>query len=62
MQSKSKLVPIVGRDGLGGSRGAAAGREQNVSVVELDATFARLLGIAEGHKVRVHERGSVAAC
>ncbi|EON65063.1 hypothetical protein W97_04298 [Coniosporium apollinis CBS 100218] len=53
MQSKSKLASIVGRDGLSGSRGATAGREQNVPVVELDATFARLLGITEGQKVGV---------
>lgn len=51
MQSKRKLTSLVSRDGIAGSRGAAVGREQEVAVVELDATFARLLGITDGTKV-----------
>ncbi|KAE9992519.1 putative pectate lyase A [Venturia inaequalis] len=53
MQSKRKLTSLVSRDGIAGSRGAAVGREQEVAVVELDTTFARLLGITEGTKVGV---------
>lgn len=49
MQSKRKLAPIVGRDGISGARGS--GREQEVQVVEIDATFARTLGISDGQKV-----------
>lgn len=51
MQSKRRLTSLVSRDGIAGSRGAAVGREQEVAVVELDATFARLLAITEGTKV-----------
>ena len=55
MQSKRKLTSLVGREGIAGSRGSAVGREQEVAVVELDATFARLLGITEGQKVYLSE-------
>ena len=51
MQSKRRLAALVGRDGIAGSRGSTAGREQEAMLVELDATFARLLGIADGQKV-----------
>lgn len=51
MQSKRKLAPVVGRDGISGSRGSAVNREQDVPVVELDTTFARTLGLSEGQKV-----------
>lgn len=47
MPSKRKLAPVVGRDGISGSYS----REQEVSTVELDTTFGRLLGLAEGQKV-----------
>ncbi|KAM3077552.1 Peroxisome biosynthesis protein pex1 [Clarireedia jacksonii] len=50
MQSKRKLAPIVSRDGISGVRGSA-GREQEVQLVEIDATFARSLGISDGQKV-----------
>ncbi|KAF4631722.1 hypothetical protein G7Y89_g6409 [Cudoniella acicularis] len=50
MQSKRKLAPIVSRDGISGTRGSSA-REQEVPLVEMDATFARTLGIADGQKV-----------
>lgn len=55
MQSKRKLASLVSRDGIAGSRGAAVGREQEVPVVELDATFARQLGVTEGTKVYLSE-------
>ena len=48
MPSKRKLAPVVGRDGI--NRGSA--REQEVSTVELDTTFGRVLGLAEGQPVR----------
>ena len=51
MQSQAKLAPIVGRDGIAGGRGSSGRQEQEVSVVEVDATFGRLLGLSEGMKV-----------
>ncbi|KAL2072637.1 hypothetical protein VTL71DRAFT_11980 [Oculimacula yallundae] len=51
MQSKRKLAPIVNRDGISGTRGNSSGREQEVALVEIDATFARSLGITDGQKV-----------
>lgn len=52
LQSQPRLAPMVGRDGLAGSRGSGGGRqEQDVPVVEVDATFGRLLGLSEGMKV-----------
>lgn len=50
MQSKRKLAPIVNRDGIAGTRGNT-GRDQDVSLVEIDATFARTLGLADGQKI-----------
>ena len=50
MPSKRKLAPVVGRDGI--SSGSAA-REQDISTVELDTTFARVLGLADGQRVRM---------
>jgi len=50
MQSKRKLAPIVSRDGIAGTRGNT-GREQEVPLVEIDATFARTLGLSDGQKV-----------
>lgn len=47
MPSKRRLAPVVGRDGI--STGSS--REQEVSTVELDTTFGRLLGLADGQKV-----------
>ena len=52
MQSKRRLAPVVGREGLSGSRGGPT-REQDVQTVEVDATFARLIGLNEGQKVGV---------
>lgn len=51
MQSKRKLAPVVGRDGISGVRGNTSGREQEVPLVEIDATFARTLGLSDGQKV-----------
>jgi peroxin-1 len=51
MQSKRKLAPVVGRDGISGIRGNSSGREQEVPLVEIDATFARTLGLSDGQKV-----------
>jgi peroxin-1 len=47
MPSKRKLAPVVGRDGMNGG----FSREQEISTVELDTTFGRLLGLTEGQKV-----------
>lgn len=49
MPSKRKLAPVVNRDGISNSYS----REQEVSTVELDTTFGRLLGLADGQKVRI---------
>ena len=51
MQSKVKPRAVVGRDGIAGTRGTSSIREQDVPLVELDATFARTLGISDGQKV-----------
>ncbi|KAJ5143861.1 uncharacterized protein N7515_002648 [Penicillium bovifimosum] len=47
MPSKRRLAPVVGRDGIN----SGYSREQEISTVELDTTFGRLLGLAEGQKV-----------
>lgn len=52
MQAQTKPAPVVGRDGLAGSRGTSVAREQDIAAVELDATFGRLLGLSNGQKVR----------
>jgi peroxin-1 len=48
MSSKRKVAPIVGRDGITGARG---GRDQEVPLVELDATLAATVGLRDGQKV-----------
>jgi peroxin-1 len=48
--SKRKIAPVVGRDGISGIRGNTD-RQQEVPLVEMDATFARALGISDGQKV-----------
>lgn len=49
LQSQAKPAPLVGRDGI---RGGSGGRQdQDIPTVELDATFARRLGLGEGMKV-----------
>ncbi|KAK4995845.1 Peroxisome biosynthesis protein pex1, partial [Elasticomyces elasticus] len=50
MQSQHRLAPIVGGDGVGNGRSSGA---QDVATVEMDATFGRLLGLAEGQKVGI---------
>ncbi|KAF1996122.1 AAA-domain-containing protein [Amniculicola lignicola CBS 123094] len=50
MQSKRKLAPVVGRDGL---RAAASGRDQDIQSIEVDTTFARLIGLVDGQKVGI---------
>lgn len=51
MPSKRRLAPLVSREGISGIRGSAAGREQEVSLVEIDTTFARTLGLSDGQRV-----------
>lgn len=48
MPSKRRLAPVVGRDGIN----SGYSREQEISTVELDTTFGRLLGLTEGQKVQ----------
>lgn len=48
MPSKRRIAPIVGRDGISGARGA---RDQEVPLVELDATLAASVGLKDGQKV-----------
>lgn len=47
MPSKRKLASVVSRTGLSGG----SGQDHEVPVVEIDTTFARVLGLAEGQKV-----------
>lgn len=49
MPSKRKIAPVVSRDGISGVRGAS--RDQDIAVVEVDSTFGRVLGLADGQKV-----------
>ena len=42
---------MVSRDGISGSRGNTSGRQQDVPLVELDATFAHALRLSDGQKV-----------
>lgn len=50
MQSQRRLAPVVGRDGL---RGSPATNQQDIPAVEVDTTFARLIGLNDGHKVSI---------
>ncbi|PGG96525.1 peroxin-1 [Blastomyces parvus] len=49
MPSKRRLAPVVSRDGISGARGSS--REQEIPTVELDSTFARVLGLSDGQRV-----------
>ncbi|KAK1754855.1 peroxisome biosynthesis protein PAS1 [Echria macrotheca] len=49
MPSKRKVAPIVGRDGINGGR--SSGRDQEVPLVEIDATLANTVGLQDGQKV-----------
>lgn len=51
MPSKRRLAPIVSKDGISGTRGSTSAREQEIFLVEIDATFARTLGLSDGQKV-----------
>ncbi|KAK2750185.1 Peroxisome biosynthesis protein pex1 [Myotisia sp. PD_48] len=51
MPSKRRLAPVVGRDGISGTRGVS--KELDNATVELDSTFARVLGLTDGQKVGV---------
>lgn len=53
MQSKRRPAPVVSREGLSGTRGGPAARDQDIQAVEVDATFARLVGLNEGQKVGI---------
>ncbi|KAF5239249.1 hypothetical protein FAUST_5014 [Fusarium austroamericanum] len=48
MPSKRRTAPPGTRDGLNGSRSS---RDQEVQLVELDATLAKTLGLSEGQKI-----------
>ncbi|KAF2034731.1 AAA-domain-containing protein [Setomelanomma holmii] len=50
MQSQRRLAPVVGRDRL---RATQSSSQQDVPAVEVDTTFARLIGLAEGQKVGI---------
>ncbi|CAO2648814.1 Nn.00g097630.m01.CDS01 [Neocucurbitaria sp. VM-36] len=50
MQSKRRIAPVVGRDGL---RGSQTSSQQDLPAVEVDTTFARLIGLQEGQKVGI---------
>ncbi|RSM13479.1 hypothetical protein CDV31_005899 [Fusarium ambrosium] len=49
MPSKRRTAPPSTRDGFNGSRGSS--RDQDIQLVELDATFAKTIGLSEGQKV-----------
>lgn len=51
MPSKRRVAPLVGRDGINGSRGSLGNRDKEVPLVEIDATLAATLGIQDGQKV-----------
>ncbi|WPH03809.1 Hypothetical protein R9X50_00669200 [Acrodontium crateriforme] len=53
MQSQTKSAPLVGRDGIAGARSGGGRQDQDISTVEIDATFGRLIGLSEGLKVSV---------
>ncbi|KAJ4342809.1 Peroxisome biosynthesis protein pex1 [Ascochyta clinopodiicola] len=50
MQSKRRLAAVVDRNGL---RNSPAASQQDIAAVEVDATFARLIGLNEGQKVGI---------
>jgi len=50
MSSKRRVAPIVSRDGISGSRGSSA-RDQEVPLVEMDATLAATMGLQDGQKI-----------
>ncbi|CAK7267520.1 Peroxisome biosynthesis protein pex1 [Sporothrix epigloea] len=55
MPSRRRMAPLVGRDSVtsnarGGNRGGASS-DQEIAVVEIDATFAHSLGLYDGQKI-----------
>lgn len=52
MSSQRKLVSVIAKDS---SRGTP-GREREVPLIEIDSTFAKLLGFTDGQKVQSHTR------
>ncbi|KAB8268518.1 P-loop containing nucleoside triphosphate hydrolase protein [Aspergillus minisclerotigenes] len=50
MPSKRKLAPVVGKDGI---NSGPSSREQDISTVEMDTTFGRVLGLTEGQRVGI---------
>src|SRR5690242_9960899 len=50
MQSRRRLAALVDRNGL---RNSPAASQHDIAAVEVDATFARLVGLDEGHKVGI---------
>ncbi|KAJ5907501.1 hypothetical protein N7495_000183 [Penicillium taxi] len=50
MPSKRRLAPVVSRDGINNG----SSREQEISTVELDTTFGRLLGLVDGQRVGLY--------
>ncbi|KAJ4983112.1 peroxisome biosynthesis protein [Stagonosporopsis vannaccii] len=50
MQSRRRLAAVVDRTGL---RNSPAASQHDVAAVELDAAFARLIGLSDGQKVAV---------
>ncbi|EEY18588.1 peroxisome biosynthesis protein PAS1 [Verticillium alfalfae VaMs.102] len=51
MPTKRKVTPVVGRDGINGIRGNPSSRDQDIGLVEIDATLANTLGLTDGQKV-----------
>jgi len=49
MPSKRRIAPIVGRDGISGTRSSS--RDQEIPLVEIDATLASTVELQDGQKV-----------
>ncbi|KAK3694303.1 P-loop containing nucleoside triphosphate hydrolase protein [Podospora appendiculata] len=50
MPSKRRITPIVSRDGINGARNSSS-REQDVPLLEIDATLAATVGLQDGQRV-----------
>jgi peroxin-1 len=50
MPSARKLASVVGRDGINSTR---AGKDSEMSLVEISPVFARLVGLHDGQKIAV---------
>jgi len=51
MDSKRKIGSFTGVEGAENKRGHNGRREQEAPLVEIDSTFAKLLGLSDGQKV-----------